>query len=172
MTLQRHDFLLVDGERRRIAAASPVPFAPNAFGLRFAGMLGTHCYRGFWIDFELDRNVFKIKELRLSVHPDDHEVLLRGNLFDRKPDDATEFSATFKDVLLSYTGRLIVDQIQVAATAQQDMKEIFGFEEGYLRFREKVELRELPEEFTPSSVWVNYGCMLWVFPKQSEIEET
>ena len=78
MTAQRLDYLLVDDERRRIAAAAPVPFAPNAFGLRLG--------------------------------------------------------------------------------------------DGRFKSREIVKLQKLPNEFTPSSVWVDYGSMLWVLPEPSELE--
>lgn len=172
MTHQRHDFLIVDNEPRRIAAAAPVPFAPNAFGLRFGGMLATNCYRGFWVEFVLDGDAFKIKELQLSTHPEDREEVLRGKLFDREPDDATEFSVTFRDVFLPYTGRLIVDQFRKLAIAPKNKKEIFCFTDGSLDHREKVELQELPEDFTPSSVWVDYGVMLWIPLDPSELENT
>lgn len=172
MTRQRHDFLFVDDEPRRIAAAAPVPFAPNAFGLRFGGMLATNCYRGFWVEFELDEEVFKIKELNLSTHPEDREEVIRGKLFGRKPDDATGFSVTFRDLLLPYTGRLIVDQFRESGTAPKTRKEIFSFKDGRLDVRKKVALRELPDEFTPSSVWVDYGVMLWIPPDPSEPENT
>lgn len=170
MTRQRHDFIFVDDEPRPISAAAPVPFAPNAFGLHFGGMLATNCYRGFWCEFELYGDEFKIKELHLSTHPADREDVLRGKLFDLEPDDVTEFSVTFRDVFLPYTGRLIVDQFCKMSIAPKSKKEIFRFDNGRLEFRENIELRELPEDYTPSSVWVDYGEMLWIPPDPSERE--
>lgn len=171
MTNQRHDFLFVDNEPRRIAAAAPVPFAPILFSLRFAGWLATNCHRGFWCEFELDGDEFKIKELQLSTHPADREDVLRGKLFDLEPDDVTEFSVTFRDVFLPYTGRLIVDQFRNSSIASMSKKEIFRFDNGRLEYRENVELRELPEDYTPSSVWVDYGVMLWIPPDPPELEK-
>ena len=171
MTNQRSDSLFVDDERRRIDAAAPVPFAPNAFGLRFSGMISTDCYRGFWVDFELDGNSFKIKELRLAVHPGDRDEVLHGKLFDREPNDVNEFDVTSRDIPLAYTGKLVVGLGKKSApTKWNRTKEIFCFEDGGLISRQKMELRELPEEFTPSSVWLDYGVMLWIPPDPHELE--
>jgi len=172
MTIQRDDFLIVDNEPRRIAAASPVPFIPNAFGLQFGGMLSTDCYRGFWVEFKLDGDEFKIKELKLAAHPDDLDELLNGKLFDRKPDEFDDLSVTFRDMPLRFTGKLIVNQDDRSTVARKELNEMFHFENGNLVFRQKVELQELPEEFTPSSIWLDYGVMLWILPDQSEISET
>jgi hypothetical protein len=38
--------------------------------------------------------------------------------------------------------------------------------------RATIELPELPDEYTPSSVRVDYGVMLWIPPESSEAEAT
>lgn len=173
MTVQRNDYLLVDGERRRIAAAAPMPFAPNAFGLRLQGSPAADCERAFWIDFKIDGNTFWINELWLSPHTGDRESLFHGRLFNRVPDNANQSSMTFKDIPLPYSGKLITDiNGKSTSIAVGKLKEIFGFENGTLVSREEMALAELPEGFTPSSVWRDYGVMLWILPDQSEWEAT
>lgn len=172
MTIQRHDYLLVDDERRQIAAATPLPFAPVAFGLRLGSFLATNCYRGYWVDFKLVGIEFRIKELRLATHPADRDEVLRGKLFGREPDDFDELSVTFKDVPLPYTGKLVINQTRVSSIAHESKSEMLCFEDGLLRRSEKVDLRELPDEFTLSLTWVNYGWFLWNHTEQPEIDET
>jgi hypothetical protein len=173
MTAQRHDYLFIDGERRRIAAAAPVPFAPNALGLRLGGSPAKSCCRGSRVGFELDGATFKIKELWLAPHHGDREALLRGKLFDRAPNIVDESSMTFKGISLPYTGKLLVAGSKTHISgALQDAHEIFRLVDGRFKSREKVKLQELPDEFTPSSVSVDYGSMLWVLPDPSELENT
>ena len=171
MTTQRQDYLVVDGARRRLAAAAPMPFAPNAFGLRLGGSPYDDCCRGFRVDFEIDGDAFKIKTLWISPHHDDRESLLRGRLFDRAPNVADQSSMTFRDIPLSYSGKLIVDGREATVSdSPRDVHEIFRFENGHLESREIVKLQELPEEYTPSSVWIDYSSMLWILPNDSELE--
>ena len=138
-----------------------------------AASLSSVCGRGYYVDFELAENAFKIKELRLAVHPGDREEVVHGKLFGREPNDVNDFSVTFRDIPLAYTGKLIVGLgKKTAPTLWNRTKEIFCFEDGCLKSRQQMELRELPEEFTPSSVWLDYGVMLWVPPDPSELENT
>ena len=173
MTSQRQDYLLVDGERRRIAAAAPMAFAPIEFGLRLGGS-PSNCTRGFWIDFALNGDEFKIKELWIVPNPEDRGAMLRGKLFDRGPDIVDESSMTFRDISLPYSGKLLVDGQEEALVPswQQDVHVVFHFFDGRFTSREKVKLQKLPDEFIPSSVWLDYGSMLWVLPDNSELENT
>ena len=171
MTSQRQDHLIVDGERRRLAAAAPMPFAPNAFGLRLAGSPADDCCRGFWVEFELASDALKINELWIAPHPDDRESLLRGGLFNRAPNSVEESSMTFRNIPLSYTGKLVVDGREATGSAlPQDIHEVLRFEDGQVKSREIVRLQNLPSEYTPSSVWIDYGSMLWVLPNDAEWE--
>lgn len=173
MIAQRQDYLLVDGERRRIAAAAPMAFAPINFGLRLGGS-PSNCMRGFWINFELEENELRIKELWIIPNPEDREAMLRGKLFDRGPDIVDESSMTFRDISLHYSGKMLVDGQEDALVPswQQDVHEVFHFGNGRFKSREKVKLQKLPDEFTPASVWLDYGSMLWLMPHPSQVENS
>ena len=171
MIAQRNDHLLVDGERRRIAAAATLPFSPNRFGLRLGGSPAAECHRGFWVDFELDGDTLKIRELWIAPHPQDRESLFQGRLLGCLPNAADESSMTFHHMTIPYSGKLLVDGHETLASGSpQELHEIFVFEDGRLRSRENVKLRKLPHDYTPSSIWLDYGVMLWVLPDPSELE--
>lgn len=171
MIVQRQDYLLVDGERRRIAAAAPMAFAPIEFGLRLGGS-PSNCTRAFWVDFALNGDEFKIKELWIFPDPEDRGAMLRGKLFDRGPDHVDDTSMTFRDISLPYSGKLLVDGQEEALVPswQQDVHEVFHFGNGRFKSREKVKWQELPDEFIPSSVWLDYGSMLWLPPHSTQVE--
>jgi hypothetical protein len=81
---------------------------------------------------------------------------------------------TFRDISLPYSGKLLVDgqEEAIVPSWQQDVHEIFHFEDGRFRSREKITLQKLPDEFIPSAVWLDYGSMLWLMPHSSQTENT
>lgn len=78
---------------------------------------------------------------------------------------------TFRDIPLSYTGKLVVDGREATKSdLPQDVHEVFRFEDGQVESSEIVRLKSLPSEYTPSSVWIDYSSMLWILPNDSELE--
>lgn len=165
MTIQRRDFLYHEGWRGIVAAAAPPPFAPIDFGLHFGGLLGTHCYRGFHVDYETVQEMLRIRELHLSLNDVDRAIVEAGTLFGVVPEFVASSHIVYRDVPLKYSGTLIVRDVDRGPASESESQSDHGmltWENGQIVSERWTTLDSLPEEFTPESVWVDYGIMMWL----------
>ena len=169
MTVQRCDFIYCDGQRNVLAAAAPPPFAPTDFDLHFGGPLATNCYRGFCAEYESVDGQLRIRELRLSISPRDRDSVVSGRIWGQSPEFVAPTQAVFRGIPLAYTGALIARRVnRECATSPEFVNPhgILTWEAGRLVSEHWSRLACLPDGFTPESVWVDYGNMMWL-PSES-----
>lgn len=173
MTIQRRDLFYHDGWRGIVAAAAPPPFAPIDFCLHFGGLLGTHCYRGFHVDYETVDGMLRIRELHLSLSDADRALVEAGALFGLVPEFTTPSHIVYHDLPLKYSGALIVrdtDRRRADRSTSDSAHGILTWKDGQLASERWTTLDSLPEEFTPESVWIDYGIMMWL-PAETDQEQ-